>query len=399
MLEALINHSQDLQQLQARDFALEVCDGWLIVHHIPYLNSLKQIKDGTLLMKLCISGDHTIKPHDHTAYWIGEWPCDLSGTQLKGLVHSPNKSNLCHGYVSDFYLSCHAESTEFPPDGNYPDYATKMEYYFDIIAAPALSLDSEAWKRINKPIITKTIDSPLQYMDTNASRAGITALNNKYKGLRIAIIGLGGTGSYLLDFLAKTPVAEIHLFDSDVINTHNAFRAPGAMSEKELSDALSKVGHYAEVYSNMHKGIVPHDVIITSENVSLLDNMDYVFFSLDKVKPKNMIARHLLAKGIPFIDSGLGIDLQQDGKLSGIIQVASGTTKHYEHLTRAFGNEDADEDMYASDIQIAELNALAATLSIIRWKKMIGFYADITHEYFSVFGLNDNIIENEAETV
>ena len=57
------------------------------------------------------------------------------------------------------------------------------------------------------------------------------------------------------------------------------------------------------------------------------------------------------------------------------------------------------EDMYASDIQIAELNALAASLSIIRWKKMIGFYADITHEYFSVFGLNDNIIENEAETV
>ena len=30
---------------------------------------------------------------------------------------------------------------------------------------------------------------------------------------------------------------------------------------------------------------------------------------------------------------------------------------------------------------------------------MIGFYADITHEYFSVYGLNDNIIENETETV
>lgn len=399
MLEALINHSQDLQQLQANDFAMEVCDGWLIIHHIPYLNSAKEIKEGTLLMKLCISGNHTIKPQDHTAYWIGKWPCDVSGNKLKGLVNGPNKTTVCKKYVSDYYFSCHAESRDFPPDGNYPDYAAKVEYYFDVIAAPALNLDSDAWKRINKPVVTKSSDSPLQYMDTNASRAGITVLSEKFKGLRIAIIGLGGTGSYLLDFLAKTPVAEIHLFDSDVINTHNAFRAPGAMSEEELSEAPSKVSHYANIYSNMHKGIVPHDMMITSENVTILDHMDYVFFSLDRVKPKNMIARHLLSKQIPFIDSGLGIDVQQDGKLSGILQVSLGTSEHYSHLSRAFGDERADEDMYASDIQIAELNALAATLSIIRWKKMLGFYADITHEYFSVYGINDNVIENEAEDV
>lgn len=399
MLEALINHSLDLQKLQSRDFVMEICDGWLIIHHVPYLNSTKEIKDGTLLMKLCISGTHTIQPHDHTAYWIGEWPCDLSGTQLKGLVNSPNKTKVCPGYISDFFFSCHAEKTEFPPDGKYPDYAAKVEYYFDIIAAPALSLDSDAWKRINKPIIAKNDESPLCYMDTNASRAGITSLSDKYKGLRIAIIGLGGTGSYLLDFISKTPVAEIHLFDADVINTHNAFRAPGAMSEDELSDAPSKVSHYAHVYGNMHKGIVPHDVMVTSDNLTLLDQMDYVFFSLDRVKVKNMIARYLLGKHIPFIDSGLGIDVQQDGKLSGIIQVASGTNDHYAHLSRAFGNETADDDMYASDIQIVELNALAATLSIIRWKKMIGFYADITHEYFSIYGLNDNIIENETKEV
>ena len=103
----------------------------------------------------------------------------------------------------------------------------------------------------------------------------------------------------------------------------------------------------------MHKGIVPHDMMITSENVTILDHMDYVFFSLDRVKPKNMIARHLLSKQIPFIDSGLGIDVQQDGKLSGILQVSLGTSEHYSHLSRAFGDERADEDMYASDIQIA----------------------------------------------
>ena len=35
-----------------------------------------------------------------------------------------------------------------------------------------------------------------QYIDTNSSRAKINAINEKVKGQKIAIIGLGGTGAY-----------------------------------------------------------------------------------------------------------------------------------------------------------------------------------------------------------
>jgi tRNA A37 threonylcarbamoyladenosine dehydratase len=51
----------------------------------------------------------------------------------------------------------------------------------------------------------------------------------------------GGTGSYVLDFVAKTPVKEIHLFDGDIFDQHNAFRAPGAPSGEELEQRLKKV--------------------------------------------------------------------------------------------------------------------------------------------------------------
>lgn len=88
----------------------------------------------------------------------------------------------------------------------------------------------------------------------------------------------------------------------------------------------------------------------------------------------------------------LSLDFTKITILKGIYYVSK-------FLSLCHFDERADEDMYASDIQIAELNALAATLSIIRWKKMLGFYADITHEYFSVYGINDNVIENEAEDV
>jgi hypothetical protein len=37
--------------------------------------------------------------------------------------------------------------------------------------------------------------------------------------------GLGGTGSYILDLVSKTPVNEILLFDSDDFLQHNAFRS------------------------------------------------------------------------------------------------------------------------------------------------------------------------------
>ncbi len=84
-------------------------------------------------------------------------------------------------------------------------------------------------------------------------------MNEKLDGERVAIVGLGGTGSYILDFVAKTRVSEIHVFDHDTFFTHNAFRGPGAPSIEELNAAPLKVDRFVAMYSLMHrKGIVAH---------------------------------------------------------------------------------------------------------------------------------------------
>ena len=67
-----------------------------------------------------------------------------------------------------------------------------------------------------------------RYMDTASGRAGIGAISEQLATGPVAIVGLGGTGSYILDLVAKTPVREIHLFDGDRFGQHNAFRSPGA---------------------------------------------------------------------------------------------------------------------------------------------------------------------------
>lgn len=397
MLEALISHSVDLQKLHHEGFVLEERCGWLIIHNIPHLNDSREISSGTLLMPLCITGNCTIRPNDHTAYWVGNRPCDVNGNPLPSLVNSKVSKSICPGFTADYYFSCHAEKEEFPPKGDYPDYYEKVKHYFDIIAAPALCLDSDAWTRLNIGIETSLCDSPFRYIDTNSSRAGITNLNLKFKGLKVGIIGLGGTGSYILDLVAKTPVNEIHLFDADEINTHNAFRAPGAISEEDLSKAPKKVEYYATIYSKMHNGIKAHASMINSDNLSELDDLDYVFLSLDVVAAKQQIASYLIEKGIPFIDSGMGIGQESDGRLSGMLHIAIGTPDCYNHLNQVMGSTEAEKDIYSTDIQIAELNALAADFSVIRWKKMLGFYVDKRQEPYSVYTINYNELDNASQ--
>ena len=394
MYAALISHNSDLCHLAHEGFVMEICDGCLLVHHIPYLNTTGEIKEGLLMMELSLSGKNTIKPKDHTAFWVGERPCDINGQPLPSLVNPAPRKLTCKGITNDFYFSCHAEKEEFPPVGDYPDYYEKVKHYFDIIAAPALNLKPSIWTLINFPLDVSPDNSPFCYIDTNTSRARTNHLADKFKGLKIGIVGLGGTGSYLLDLIAKTPVAEIHLFDADVINNHNAFRAPGAMSEADLSKAPKKVDYFASLYSNMHKHVLPHAVMVTQETLHLLDHLDFVFLSLDSVSAKQQIANHLLDHGIPIIDSGMGIDLNPDGRLSGMLHVTIGTSDCYKHLSQVMGSAEADQDIYTNDIQIAEMNALAANLSVIRWKKMIGFYANISHEAYSVYTINSNDIDN-----
>lgn len=235
-----------------------------------------------------------------------------------------------------------------------------------------------------------------KYPDTNSSRANIDFLNRKFKGQKIAIIGMGGTGSYILDLVSKTPVKEIHIYDGDIFQLHNAFRAPGAISEDKfgIDGDLSKVDYYFEVYSRMHSGIIPHWKYITVENIEELNEIDYTFISVDKNKVRSMLTQELLKMKRIFIDVGLGVTRLEDS-LIGTIRVTTGTPRATTHLQHRIGSEESDDNEYATNIQIADLNCLNATLAVIKWKKLSGFYQDLKEEHNSLFFINTNKLLNE----
>jgi hypothetical protein len=390
MSQQLISRSADLQRLRDEGYDIEVRSSFLLVKNVPYVNSRKEIKLGTLVSELSLAGDVTTAPGTHVAYFTGEHPCNKDGSELHKIKHGSARQQLGQDLIVD-----HTFSSK-PISGRYTDYYEKMTTYVAIISSPAQSLDAGVTAHTFPVIESGEEESVFNYIDTASSRAGINVVTRKLELGKIAIVGLGGTGSYVLDLVAKTPVREIHLFDGDKFLQHNAFRSPGAPSVHELRTVAQKVAYFAERYSNMRKGIIPHAGYLDASNVDQLRGMDFVFLCLDKGEAKRLIVQKLEEYGIPFIDVGMGVNLVDDALL-GVLRVTASTVEKREHQRRIpFSDGDGNND-YSRNIQIADLNALNAALAVIKWKKLYGFYLDLEKEHHSTYTVDGNMLTNEDQ--
>ena len=52
--------------------------------------------------------------------------------------------------------------------------------------------------------------------------------------------------------------------------------------------------------------------------------------------------------------------------------------------------------VYSRNIQLGELNALAAVLAVLRWKRYLGFYLDQEDEQHAVFTISGNAIDDDC---
>jgi hypothetical protein len=384
----IIAASQDLRQLHEDGFELSVKHAHLLVSSVPYVTPAKTVARGTLIFPLTMATDVTVgKPADHTANFAGEEPHYADGTPIKGMIESRKEEKKAEGIFSKFYFSSKPEVAD-------PDYNVKVRRYVDLLSGPARVLEPGATAQTRQIVESEDDDSPLVYLDTNSARAQITPITDKLRGLKIAIVGLGGTGSYILDLVAKTPVNEIHLFDDDEFSLHNAYRAPGAPSRDQLRARAPKVKYLAEVYSRMHKRVFPHVDRITAENVIQLSGMNFVFMCMDPGPDKASLVEFLVSRSIPFVDTGIGVEKGNDN-LVGIVNVITVTPEYSKHVSNVPVKAGGDDELYASNIQIAELNMFNAVMAVIRWKKYFGFYFDERQEPESCYTIGPNSLRNE----
>lgn len=387
MSQQLINHSNDLKQLRDEGYSIEVFNGYLIIHEIPYVNNAIEIKKGKLILQLATNGNNTLVPNTHIAHFMGEFPCHVNGSYIEKLRHANQNIPLRENIIMNFSFSN-------KPSNGYSNYYQQAVTYINIISAPSFSIDKEVKPNEFKVVENSTSNNSLNYFDTNASRANIIEINNKLIGQKVGIIGLGGTGSYILDLLAKTFVEEIHLFDGDIFLQHNAFRAPTAPTIEELNQKMFKVDYFSKYYSNMHNKIIPHSNFITNENIGLLKECTFVFLCIDKGEIRKIASEYFMKNHIPFIDTGIGLSVV-DSSLLGMVRVTAVTPGKNDHVKTRIPMADLNTDEYKQNIQIAELNALNAVLAVIKFKKILGFYQDLENEYNNTYSINVSQLSND----
>ena len=389
MSQQLINLNLDLKRLRDDGYEIEIKGGHLFAHHIPYLNSSLKIKYGTIVTVLSLINPNIIgTPPDHTVYFSGEVPYNKDGQPLNAIILSSNDLQLSPTILVNHHFSSR------PTTGNYPSYFEKIRTYIEILSSQAKFIESKVSAKTFKVIPDTDEESVFHYIDTNSSRANIEMINTKFENQKIAIIGLGGTGSYILDLVAKTPVAEIRLYDNDVFQQHNAYRSPGVPSIKKLNSQPKKVKYFSSIYSKLHKYIKPYAVRITEKNLHLLKGLSFVFICIDKNEARALIISKLIKLGIPFIDVGLGVNFAENN-LMGTIRVTVGTSSKKDHINNRIGKEDIGENDYSTNIQIADLNALNAAFAVVKWKKLTGFYQDLKEEHNILYSINTGQVIND----
>lgn len=374
------------RRLLDEDYCLTFEGNHLIVEHVPYVTAEKVVAYGRLALPVVISGD-TVQDDsgDHRIWFVGGQPCDEHGQPLPG--PTPEAHAITENLMANFMISSKPKRT-----GVFATTYDKVASYVRVLSHPAKALDPGVTATPGAGWVEVPDDLPFVYPDTGTARAGLAAMNAKFRGQRIGIIGLGGTGSYILDQVAKTWVDAIELFDGDVLDNHNAFRSPSAVDIEDLILRPNKAEYFSRVYSHMHTGVTAHPQFITADSLELLENCTFVFMAAADAEEKPVILAWLREKRIPAIEVGMGIR-DEGGRLSGLLAAVN----HFPErpaMPSPIATGVANE--YDRNIQTADLNCLNAMLAVVNWKKYVTYYAEFDPADETVYRIFTGTIRNGA---
>lgn len=390
-LRRLVSHNDDLKKLVDKGYAVALDSNHLVIRDIPYLDQDGALKTGAIVSKLNIIDEYHVSQVDHQIFFCGSHPHELNGKKIANLGGGAMTIKL----LSPDLLVERSFSNKPTATGAYTDHFEKIENYVALFSGPAIEKYPDVTPYTFKEHDSIN-DSVFKFSDTLTSRAEIGDLASKFKDDIIAIIGLGGTGSYILDFLVKTPVKEIRGFDYDSYHVHNAFRSPGTLNADDLGKRKAEV--YQSRYEGFRSGLKMEPEFIMSDSEEDLKDVTFAFVCVDKGASRAAIIELLIKMSIPFIDVGMGLQ-RDNGSIGGMIRTTYYPVAEAQKIAdkKLAPMADYPDDVYRTNIQISELNALNASMAVLKYKQVRGFYSDKDSYYNMLFDINDckNIGENE----
>ncbi len=120
----------------------------------------------------------------------------------------------------------------------------------------------------------------------------------------VAVFGIGGVGSYVVEALARTGVGKLSLVDADTVSISNINRQLVALHSTvgKLKTSVAKE-RIADINPNAQ--VFEYPIFFTAENAKEIDfsQFDYVVDAIDTVSSKILLAQICAEKNIPIISS------------------------------------------------------------------------------------------------
>ena len=133
----------------------------------------------------------------------------------------------------------------------------------------------------------------------------------KFKNLKILVLGVGGVGGYVVESLARSGVSDITLVDYDIVDITNINRQIIALHS---TIGKKKVEVLKERLLDINKDIkiTIFDFFYNKENKDIIfnSNYDYIIDCCDSLEAKETIIREAVSRNIKIISSmGAGFKL------------------------------------------------------------------------------------------
>ncbi|MGQ9779916.1 MAG: tRNA threonylcarbamoyladenosine dehydratase [Bacillota bacterium] len=119
---------------------------------------------------------------------------------------------------------------------------------------------------------------------------------------RVAVVGLGGVGSYAAEALIRAGVGELLFVDGDVVcysNTNRQLHALAGNYGRPKAEVMAERAHAI----NPVVKVIPRVVFVDEENLGevLTPEPCYLIDAIDRVPAKVALLRYCLTKGIPVV--------------------------------------------------------------------------------------------------
>lgn len=130
----------DIQSLQDEGLSVEVVQGHLLVHQVPYLNAGGKVARGIMVTDLSGNVGALGKPRDHQIWFAGEVPCYANGKPIRSLNRTEGRHDLWQGFAVDHRFSCKpVGQSDFPLT-----HSAKIRHYLALITPEAKAVEPEA---------------------------------------------------------------------------------------------------------------------------------------------------------------------------------------------------------------------------------------------------------------